>query len=170
VAKAVLINSDGTVQWEKDTLVNSREDATVKCFRLEFPETLSPAHFIKLTLTENEAIVSENFYWRGLEEGNLQSLKDLPKVTLRERTRRQKTKEGWKLTTFLENESDTPCLMVRLEVVGNKTKERILPVFYSDNYVFLMPGETKEIVMKLKEQDTRGEKPIVNISGFNYEP
>jgi len=170
VAKAMLINSDGTVQWEKDTLINSREDATVKCFRLEFPETLSPAHFIKLTLTENEAIVSENFYWRGLEEGNLQSLKDLPKVTLREHSRRQKTKEGWKLTTVLENESDTPCLMVRLEVVGNKTKERILPVFYSDNYVFLMPGETKEIVMKLKEQDTRGEKPIVNISGFNYEP
>jgi len=85
-------------------------------------------------------------------------------------TLRRTIKEGWKLTTILENESDTPCLMVRLKVVGNKTGERILPVFYSDNYVFLMPGESKEIMMKFQKQDTRGEKPIVKISGFNYEP
>jgi len=127
-------------------------------------------HFIKLVLTENGKIVSDNFYWRGSDDGNLQSLRELPKITLKEKTKRQKTKEGWKLTTILENESDTPCLMVRLKVVGNKTGERILPVFYSDNYVFLMPGESKEIMMKFQKQDTRGEKPIVKISGFNYEP
>jgi hypothetical protein len=158
------------VQWEKDTLINSNEDTTVKCFDLEFPETLSDAHFIKLTLTGNGKVLSDNFYWRGLEEGNLQSLKDLPKVHLSSRTQRQKTRDGWKLTTTLTNPSDTPCLMLRLKVTGNKSGERILPVFYSDNYISLMPGESKTITMSLKRQDTRGERPVVELTGFNYEP
>ena len=169
-AHAQLINSDGSVQWEKDTLINSNEDTTVKCFDLEFPETLSDAHFIKLTLTGNGKVLSDNFYWRGLEEGNLQSLKDLPKVHLSIRTQRQKTRDGWKLTTTLTNPSDTPCLMLRLKVTGNKSGERILPVFYSDNYISLMPGESKTITMSLKRQDTRGERPVVELTGFNYEP
>jgi len=58
-------------------------------------------------------------------------------------------------------------MMIRLKVVGNTSGKRILPVFYSDNYVSLMPGETKTITMKLKDEDTGGQKPLVNITGFN---
>jgi len=35
------------------------------------------------------------------------------------------------------------------------------------NYVSLLPGEEKVITMKLKDADTRGERPFVEISGFN---
>ncbi|HOT54112.1 MAG TPA: discoidin domain-containing protein [Bacteroidales bacterium] len=168
-AHAQIINTDGSVQWEKDTLVNSNEDSTVKCFGLEFPQTLSDVHFIKLTLYGNDRILSENFYWRGLEEGNLKALHNLPKVSLDSKTKREKAGDQWKLTTTLVNTSETPCLMVRLKVTGNKNGERILPVFFSDNYVSLMPGESRTITMTLKNQDTRGEKPIVALSGFNYE-
>jgi hypothetical protein len=57
--------------------------------------------------------------------------------------------------------------MIRLKVVGETSGERMLPVFFSDNYVSLMPGDEKVITMKLKNADTRGEKPGVEISGFN---
>jgi hypothetical protein len=30
-----------------------------------------------------------------------------------------------------------------------------------------MPGEEKVITMKLKDSDTRGERPVVEVSGFN---
>jgi hypothetical protein len=43
----------------------------------------------------------------------------------------------------------------------------ILPVFYSDNYFFLMPGEEKEVTIRLYNTDTKGETPEVVISGFN---
>jgi len=32
-----------------------------------------------------------------------------------------------------------------------------------------MPGEKKVIVMRLKDEDTRGERPAVDISGFNIQ-
>ena len=57
--------------------------------------------------------------------------------------------------------------MVRLKVIGKSSGERILPVFYSDNYISLMPGEEKVITMKLCDRDTGGEAPGVEISGYN---
>ncbi len=72
------------------------------------------------------------------------------------------------LTTALNNTSEHPVLMIRLKVVGKNSGERILPVLYSDNYISLMPaGEEKVITMKLKDEDTGGEKPAIEISGFN---
>ncbi len=166
-AQAQVINMDGSVQWEKETVLDCREDATVKCFRLEFPENLSSVHFIKLTLKEGDKIISENFYWRGLENGNYQALRELPKIDLENSTVIRKSGDEWLLTTILRNTTSTPALMVRLKVIGKRSGERILPVFFSDNYVSLMPGEEKVITMKLYDKDTCGEKPAVEISGYN---
>jgi hypothetical protein len=166
-AKAQILNMDGSVQWEKETDLVCREDSTAKCFRLEFPKSLSAVHFIKLTLKNGDRIISDNFYWRGLEDGNFRALRDLPKVELTRTTIVQKKSGIWYLTTALKNSTRTPALMIRLKVIGKTSGSRLLPVFYSDNYVSLMPGEEKVITMRLKDADTRGEKPDVEISGFN---
>jgi hypothetical protein len=167
LAKAQLINQDGSVQWEKDTTLNVAEDATEKAFTLPYPESLSDTYFIKLTLSEGDEVISENFYWRGQEDGNYQSLLQLPKVSLKAQTSLTRQGNEWLLTTTLKNDTPTPALMLRLKVVGEKSAERILPVYFSDNYVSLMPGEEKSITMRLQQRDTRGEKPKVEVSGFN---
>jgi beta-galactosidase/beta-glucuronidase len=166
-AKAQLLNMDGSVQWEKETRLNCKEDSTTICFKLEFLKSLTPVHFIKLTLKEGDKTISDNFYWRGQVDGNYQALNTLPLIKLQNITKIEKSGDNWLLTTTLDNTSKTPALMVRLMVTGKNTNERILPVFYSDNYISLMPGEKKVIIMKLKDEDTRGEKPAVVISGFN---
>ncbi|MBN2774157.1 MAG: discoidin domain-containing protein [Prolixibacteraceae bacterium] len=165
--KAQLINMDGSVQWENEKVVGSDEDSTVKLFNLEFPKSLSSTFFIKLTLTENGKVISDNFYWKGVEDGNYQALNSLPKVSVESTSKVRKSGNDWIIQTRLINKSGHPALMVRLIVVGSESGERILPVFYSDNYIALLPGEERTITMKLKEEDSRGEKPTVNISGFN---
>jgi hypothetical protein len=167
VAKAQLINQDGSVQWEKETSFDIKEDATIACFPLEYPASLSAAYFIKLTLTAGGKLLSDNFYWRGQEEGNYKSLLQLPKTQLTVKTTAHQSGKEWHLTTTLKNATSTPALMVRLKVTGAKSAERILPVFFSDNYVFLMPNEEKTITMRLYSNDTRSEKPVVVVSGFN---
>ena len=169
LAKAQVINMDGSVQWEKESLVDCKEDSTAKIFKLEFPQSLSSVHFIKLSLKKGNNIISENFYWRGLEDGNYQALNQLPVVKLKNSTSVSRSGDRWELTTTLKNTSKVPVLMVRLKVIGKKSGNRILPVFYSDNYISLMPGEKKVISMKLKDEDTGGEKPAVEISGFNLQ-
>ena len=164
---AQLINMDGSVQWNKEAVIDCKEDSTAKCFKLEFPTNMSSVNFIKLTLKKGNKTISENFYWRGLEDGNYQALNSLPVIELKNNTSIGKSGKNWELKTTLNNTSKSPVLMIRLKVVGKNSGERILPVFYSDNYVALMPGEKKVITMLLKDEDTRGEKPAVVISGFN---
>lgn len=167
-AKAQLINQDGIVQWEKETPLDISEDATVACFRIEYPESLSDTYFIKLALTKDGQVLSDNFYWRGKEEGNYQSLLQLPKVEPTVSTAVSRKGNEWTLTTTLKNDAATPLLMIRLKAVGQRTSQRILPAFFSDNYFSLMPGESKTVVTRLQHADTRGEKPVIDLSAFNY--
>ena len=168
-ARAQIINMDGSVQWEKEATLNSNEDTTDRIFKLEFPDGLSAVHFIKLTLKKGDKLLSDNFYWRGREQGNYRALNDLPQIKLSSKTSVKHEGEDWFLKTTLTNATKTPALMIRLMVAGEKSGERILPALYSDNYISLMPGETKTIKMSVKNEDTRGENPVVVISGFNLE-
>jgi hypothetical protein len=53
--------------------------------------------------------------------------------------------------------------MVKLKAVREKSGDRILPAIYSDNYIALMPGESRTIRTELEDADTRGEKPAIAI-------
>ena len=169
-ARVQVLNMDATVACEKEVTVDSREDTTEKCIKLEFPDGLSQVHFIKLTLEENGKAVSENFYHRSKVENNYQALKQLPKVSLRAQTQYDKGDDGeWKAEVTVENRSDAPALMVRLNIVGDKDGKQFLPIFYSDNYFALLPGETKVVRVHWKDVDTRGNAPLLKVSGYNVE-
>lgn len=169
-ARVQVLNMDATVAWEKEVTVDSREDTTEKCIKLEFPDGLSQVHFIKLMLEENGKAVSENFYHRSKVENNYQALKQLPKVSLRAQTQYDKGDDGeWKAEVTVENRSDAPALMVRLNIVGDKDGKQFLPIFYSDNYFALLPGETKVVRVHWKDVDTRGNAPLLKVSGYNVE-
>jgi len=57
--------------------------------------------------------------------------------------------------------------MVRLKAVREKSRDRILPALYSDNYIALMPGERRTLHTEIAEADTRGESPEIVVEGFN---
>jgi len=165
--KAEILNLDGGVKWEKTAVLDSAEDSVAAPIALEYPEGLSPVHFIRLKLLRGSALVSENFYWRAAEEGNFQPLRLLPKVKVEAVTRVDRQGERWVLKTDLKNPSRDPALMVRLKAVRNKSGDRILPAIFSDNFVCLMPGEQRSIRTQLEDADTRGESPRIVIDGFN---
>jgi hypothetical protein len=60
--------------------------------------------------------------------------------------------------------------MVHLKAVREKSGDRILPALYDDNYLTLMPGETRRIRTEVALEDTRGEDPRILVDGFNVEP
>jgi hypothetical protein len=48
-----------------------------------------------------------------------------------------------------------------------RSGKRVLPVFYSDNYVSLTPGETKSIEMEAAASDFHGEAASIVVDGWN---
>ncbi len=166
-ANAEILNLDGTVQWEKSTTLDSPDDSMTPCFGVEYPSGLTEVYFLRLKLMKANKTISENFYWCGVEEGNLKAIHDVPKVNLESVTDIARKGKQWYLTTRITNPTKHPAMMVRLKVIRNKTGDRILPVIYSENYLFLMPGEERTVRMVLEHADTRGETPDVVVSGFN---
>jgi hypothetical protein len=166
-ARAEILNMDGAVKWEKTAGVDITEDNVLAPIKLEFPNGLTPVHFVRLKLTKSNRTVSDNFYLRGVEEYNFKAIRSLPKVKLEATTRVERQGSRWVLTTELNNVAKQPALMVHLKAVRSKSGDRILPVIYSDNYVALMPGERRSIRTELANADTRGETPRIAVEGFN---
>jgi len=178
-AQAEILNLDGARKWQQTASLDSAEDSVASPIRIEYPSGLSDVHFIRLKLTRGGDVLSENFYWRGFEAGNYKALRELPKVKLEAVTHVERRAEGpgegpdkgkgerWRLTTELHNPSPHPALMVRLKAVREKSRDRILPALYSDNYVALMPGERCMLHTELAGADTRGESPEIVVEGFN---
>lgn len=167
-AEAMIVNYDGKVVYQTSADLDSKEDTTIPVFGLEFDSPdISDVYYIKLRLTQGDRLIADNFYSLGKEDGNLRQLHSLPKVKIDAVTSMEKTGDEWKATVQLKNNADVPALMIRLKVYGRKTGESILPAYYSDNYMSLLPGEDKEVTITFKDEDTRGERPAVEVSGFN---
>ncbi|HZU27089.1 MAG TPA: discoidin domain-containing protein [Bryobacteraceae bacterium] len=168
MASAEVRNMDGGIAWTKSVRIDSADDSVQSPIRLEFAPGLTPVHFIRLRLTRGADVLSDNFYWRGAEEGSFTALRNLPPVALQAATRAERVGDRWRLTTTLRNPpANAPALMVRVKAVREKTGDRILPALYSDNYVAVMPGEERVVVTDLADADTRGERPRIVIEGFN---
>ena len=166
-ASARLLNLDGSEAWSRQCTLDIPEDATVSCFPLEYPESLSEVYFVQLALTGADGqAVSENFYWRGREEGNLRALRQLGQAPLKATARRTDDADAYRFDVTLANDTATPALMVRLKAVDPKTDDLVLPVLYSDNYFFLMPGERRTATVRVRKEDCSG-RPELVLSGFN---
>jgi hypothetical protein len=169
-ASAEVLNMSGSVSWQLSAKIgSSREDSIASPIKLEFPAGLSAVHFIRLRLSDSAgAPISENFYWRGTEPGNYRALQQLGAATVKAATDVARGETGrWALTTRLANTSGTPALMIRVKAVRESSGDRILPALYSDNYIALMPGETRVLRTVVEDADTRGERPRMVVEGFN---
>ena len=165
--QAEILNTDGSRMWTKSAALDSKEDSTVSCFKMQYPAGLSAVHFMRLTLTQGGKVVSTNDYMRGNNLNDYRAIRELANAQVQTSTSATQQDDLWQLTTQLKNTSAFPALMVRLKVVREKSGDRILPAIYDDNYITLMPGEQRTITTELNDADTRGEKPRMMVGGFN---
>lgn len=126
----------------------------------------NPMLLVQLELRDAAGtLVSENFYWRGKNEAAYRALADMPSVPLAVSLMRPKIEGADRVVRVtLRNGSSTPALAAKLTLVDGRG-ERILPAFYSDNYVSLMPDETRVIAIRYPAD--RSGTPQVTLRGWN---
>jgi hypothetical protein len=110
-----------------------------------FPASLASPHVLRLRLTGPRGqLLSENVYWRYRSAQDLQALNHLPQVTVSAGVRG--TGRGG-LAVALRNEGHAVAAMVVLSLRDRRSGQRILPTYYSDNYLWLLPGETRDVTL-----------------------
>ena len=169
-AHVTVYNMDGSVAYQHDTEVAAPPSSASNLGTVEFPATLSPVHFLKLELKDSAGkLVSSNFYWRSLPEhpDDFTDMQKMPTVTL-EAKGESKDADGKRVVTVtLQNPSANIALMAHLQLRRKISGERVLPVYYSDNYVSLAPGETRTVTIEAASSAFSGEAPLVMMDGWN---
>ena len=108
--------------------------------------------FIRLTLEDpaGRGLLSENFYWRNAS-GKLEyhALQSLPEAKVSCVVSDVKTSaDETTVTLSLQNTSPSAtAFALRLRLVNERTGERILPAYFSDNYLTLLPGESRNVTV-----------------------
>jgi len=77
-----------------------------------------------------------------------------------------------KFTVDLANTGDVAAFFVRMKVVRASDGVMVAPVFLDDNYIVLLPGEKKSIVVDVSglKEDDRKTPLILHLEGINLSP
>lgn len=163
-AKVSVLDMEGKVLDGFTGQLDLPEDSTAVVTALPVPDDVTPVYYVRLELSDADGNpLSTNFYVQGKEEGNLQALNQLGKASVKVSF---SGNGPWKAT--LSNDGEVPALMLRLKLVSKSTGDMVLPVIYSDNYISLMPGETRTVSIEAAPDDLGGKAGLV-VTGFNLE-
>jgi hypothetical protein len=114
--------------------------------------------------------LSTNFYLHGTTEEDYTGIRSLAAAKVSVKSHVVRHGSTWEVSVDLKNVSAVPALMVNAKVVREKSGDPILPAFFDDNYIALMPGERRAIHIELNDADTRGERARAIVGGFNLAP
>jgi hypothetical protein len=90
----------------------------------------------------------------------------MAKVTLAAKVSRSDAAGNTRFTVTLTNPTAHVALLSHLQL-RRKSGERVLPVYYSDNYISLAPGETRTVTADAATRDLHGEPALIVVDGWN---
>ncbi len=168
----------------KDAEVGPNTAAQVT--RLPAIKSPSTVYFLDLRLTDNAGgLAAENFYWLSKKKdvmdyaatewyvtpikefADFTALDGLPPVELRVFSEFEQTGAEQQVRVTLKNPTNVIAFFINLSVVGQQTGNAVLPIYWEDNYVSLLPGESKTISGSFSPADLRGEEPVLRVEGWN---
>ncbi|MBP5566015.1 MAG: discoidin domain-containing protein [Bacteroidales bacterium] len=182
-----LMDMNGARLSESAFALDSEEDTTFEGPEVELPE--GKVSYLRLKLSDSEGVIlSENFYVLGNPEDELLPIMDLPKAKVACDWSVDETEEEYLVSVKLSNKSKVPAMMLRLMLfnsvpvnsgpapssllnssLGHTPQDyRILPAEFSNNFFHLMPGESREVTIRVaKRHFDMALKPELKLKGFN---
>ncbi len=187
---AKIYNIDAKEKAAKSTTLDLPFDSSTKAFDLPVPDGLSATYFLKLELRDAAGkLVSDNFYWLSTkvdtldwtgrtdtvytpqkEFGDLTGLNGLEQAKLAiTKAVHVRGPNRW-IIVSVENKGDNVAFMVHPRLTRGKGGEDVVPVFWSDNYFSLLPGEKKSVTVQFDSSSLAGAVPELVVDGWNVEP
>ena len=143
---------------------------TVKAAQIDVSARISPLYFIKLNLMDAAGtLLSTNFYWQHVAQDQFDGLEKLPTVVLDAEAHSHLEGPKTLITVTLHNNTQNVALLSHLQLHQKKSGQRVLPAFYSDNYISLVPGESSTVTIEAATKDLKGDEPLVELDGYNVD-
>jgi exo-1,4-beta-D-glucosaminidase len=183
-AQVTLLDVASKPTFQTKQKVSIDANAAVKVLDLPALDGKSPTYFLDLKLKNAQGkLVSQNFYWLSAKPDVLDpekstepfmpnksfadftAVNSLPAAKVKV-TSALKTNGG---QVTLANTSDKLAFFIELQVTKGPGADPVLPVRWEDNYVSLLPGESKTLKVAYADADLGGAKPALAVQGWNLE-
>jgi hypothetical protein len=140
-----LYDMHGKLISEKKNDVTLQAHSLQLLDKVTLPVNTDEVFFLKLKLSDQDKTVDENLYWLTNKRHSYEKLNDLQKVAVK--AEMKKSGEGKSVIT-LSNPGNETAFFIRLKV-SNGNNELVLPAWFTENFLTLLPGEEKEIMLDL---------------------
>jgi hypothetical protein len=166
-----VVSLDDRVLATRTDRVSAPADATTTLAPLELAPHLKREGLVLVELVLGDAHgarLSRSVYWQGQSEESHRLLNSLPSQPVSVSMRASGAEDSTTLKVSIANSNKTPVLAIKLTAVDAQG-QRVLPVYYSENYVSLLPGETQQITIQCPI--TAGRRcEAVQVRGWNVQP
>jgi exo-1,4-beta-D-glucosaminidase len=168
--------------------INVKPESSTKIFELPEFDNISTTYFLDLRLyDERNNEIGKNLYWLSTrpdvldyevnvepwpyytpskEFADFTLLNSLTDVSVNVEYSSKVIGENTNVAVRLKNVSKHIAFFIELKVSGKKSSEVFLPIFWEDNYINLLPGESKNIKAIFAATD---EEIALSINGWNLE-
>lgn len=157
---------------------------------MDIPEVegRTSTYFLDLRLNDdNGNEIANNFYWLSTVEdvpdfenttwyytpnkrhADLTALNTMPATDVDFSYEMERDGDVFLITGELDNPSDLLAFFIELQVFDTSTGEPVLPVFWEDNYVSLLPGENRVLTARIPAEDRQISRLEVRMQGWNVE-
>ena len=140
----------------------------VKVAAADFSASETDIVFLRLTLKDGSGcILGRNTYWHNRKEyQDYRALSKMPKASVTLQVVSTELLENENVRYVLEvKNGPVPALGVRIRLSCEDGTD-VLPVFYSDNYLIMMPHEVRTITAECSSRRLHG-APKWNVKGWN---
>ncbi|MCA9436882.1 MAG: hypothetical protein KC978_13945, partial [Candidatus Omnitrophica bacterium] len=188
IASIRILDFDLKEKFSKESTVSVGPDGKTKVTVLKWPEGLSETFFLDLRLSDSEGeILSRNFYWLSPTKDvvkeknrswqnftmtmestpNFTPLEELPPVELETDASYESVGDEQIAIVRVKNPSDHLAFGVRLSITKGEGGEEVLPCYWEDNYLSLLPGEKRTLSARFSLDDLGPDVPSFTANGWN---
>ena len=165
-ATARVIDLTGREIATRAQTIDLPANRTVAAFPLDLDAALAGGPvFVRVEAVDATGTrLSDNFYWQAAKPEDLRVLDTMPTASLRAVATPDDDVVGERsVKVALTNSGRIPALQVKLTLFDT-TGAQILPAYFTDNYVSLLPGETRTVTVRYPRE--RG-AATVRLRGWN---
>jgi exo-1,4-beta-D-glucosaminidase len=184
--RAAIYNGAGQTRYQHAASVSVEPDAVTRCFAIPGDAVPDSLYFLRLELKDKTGkTVSLNWYWLSKTADSLnwkkstwfytpqsaytdyRGLQHLPPTALQAGFSTERSGTETVQHIRITNTGKALAFFVHLRALKKQGGDDILPVTFSDNYLLLAPGETRNIDCRYLNRDAGNETPFILLSAWN---
>ena len=184
-AKIQVLDAESKVIYNKELSTSVGANTATLAHKMPALDNLTSLYFVSLVLEdETGQEISRNFYWLSTKDdvmdweattwvhtpnkafADMKALRSLPRAEVNVSHHFVNTKGEAEVT--LTNNSKNIAFLIELAFVDKASQLTLLPAFWSDNYLSLLPGETRTITYN-PGAPTTSDQLELQVKGYNVD-